>query len=112
MMSFFENFWTQSHEWSSKTFGPPYIRGPLGPIEHLKKEIKEIEADPNDLEEYIDAFFLILDAARRADFTCKQFMTAAFDKLEKNKNRKWPDWRVADPNKAIEHIRDPNGDNP
>lgn len=103
---FFQSFWYAAGQWSNKTFGPPFIRGPQGPIDHLRKELEEVKnADYLNLEEYVDCFFLILDAARRANFTDSEFMEACFNKLEKNSKRTWPDWRKADPNKAIEHQR-------
>lgn len=102
---FFQSLWWGQAIFSNKAFGPPYIRGPKGPIEHLEKEIQEVKADYNNLEEYVDCFLLIIDAARRANFTDAEFMEACFNKLEKNSKRTWPDWRKVDPNKAIEHDR-------
>lgn len=102
---FFDAFWQQAGEWSNETFGPPYIRGPLGPLDHLSKEIEEVKKDPTNITEYVDLFFLVIDAIRRAGFQPLTFEQECWQKLAKNKSRKWPDWRTTDPNKAIEHIR-------
>lgn len=102
---FFVDFWERAGQWSNNTFGPPFRRGPHGPLDHLKKEIEEVLKDPTDIDEYVDCFFLIIDAARRAGKQPVEFMDACWDKLGKNQTRKWPDWRKADPNKAIEHDR-------
>ena len=37
--------------------------------------------------------------------TPEQIAAAIVAKQTKNELRKWPDWRTADPNKAIEHDR-------
>lgn len=106
MIYFFTEFWDECEKWSDQTFGPREVRGPKGPIEHLKKEIIEIEkSDYKDINEFVDAFFLILDAVRRAGFSRSYFMQKCWEKLVENKRRTWPDWRTMDPNKAIEHNR-------
>jgi hypothetical protein len=49
---------------------------------------------------------LALDGAWRSGHDTTDIILAYKNKLEENFKRKWPDWRVMDPNKAIEHIRD------
>lgn len=88
---------------SSKTFGPG--NRTQGVIDHIRKELVEIEAAPDDLEEWIDVITLALDGAWRAGFTPKEIAKGLQVKLTKNEQRQWPDWREADPEKAIEHIR-------
>lgn len=56
----------QQIAWSEATFGPRSERGPVGPLRHLLKELKEIEADPTDIMEWVDASFLVIDASWRA----------------------------------------------
>lgn len=93
----------RQNAFSEKTFGP--AGKTAGVIDHIKKEIKEIEAEPTDLEEWIDLVLLSLDGAWRAGYTPEQTVGMLEYKQTKNENRKWPDWRTATPGKAIEHIR-------
>lgn len=93
--------------WSERTFGPPSKDGNhAGVIDHIRKELVEIEADPRDLEEWIDVVTLAFDGAWRAGYTLEEIVLAYQAKQKKNENRKWPDWRTAEPGKAIEHIKD------
>ena len=157
----FDEFVTRQIEWSWKTFGSPAEgRGPLGPLDHLKKEIVEIEKNPEDVTEWVDAIFLSIDGFHRAggrmysdESTCihpyvlpssldhlkmvlvllteepqnavlwfkalaiavkgyeracgdsDELLMQMFAKQRKNFNRDWPDWRLTDPNKAVEHVK-------
>jgi NTP pyrophosphatase (non-canonical NTP hydrolase) len=95
-------------DWSEKTFGPAEHRGPLGPLKHLAKEaVESQEAIGSDhlLEELADCLFLLIDAAWRSGYWTDDLLGAAYLKLEKNKERTWPDWRKADANAPIEHVR-------
>jgi hypothetical protein len=93
--------------WSQQQFGLDDERGPLGPIRHLKKEAVELEAAPNDPEEYADAFLLLLDASRRAGIGLGALIQAARDKLEINKAREWP---KGSPDQPVEHLSSNDGD--
>ena len=90
-------------EFSARTFGP----GPraAGVIDHIRKELREIEAAPDDLEEWIDVLMLALDGAWRSGATPEQIVAQLVAKQTKNEGRKWPDWRTAPLDKAIEHDR-------
>ena len=88
---------------SEKTFGPGART--RGLVDHIRKELVEIEADPADVSEWIDVIILALDGAWRAGYSPEQIGAALEAKQGKNELRKWPDWRTADPNKAIEHDR-------
>ena len=98
--------------WSRHTFGPD-VRP--GVVDHIRKELKEIEAsDYLDLEEWIDVVILGLDGAWRSlEGTAYTGDLAKADaiismlalKQQKNEHRVWPDWRTADRSKAIEHDR-------
>lgn len=90
-------------EFSLKTFGPGTRTS--GVVDHIRKELREIEQDPLDLEEWIDVIILACDGAWRAGFTAEQVAEQLAAKLAKNMRRQWPDWRTADPGKAIEHVR-------
>lgn len=89
---------------SEKTFGPPDGHNP-GVIDHIRKELDEIEADPSDTEEWIDVIILALDGAWRSGATPSEIAKSLEDKQTKNEKRKWPDWRTCTPGKSIEHIR-------
>lgn len=74
-------------EWSQATFGNV---GPIGPLKHLRREVKEVIAKPHDLSEWADMQFLMWDAQRRADFSDEQITRAMVEKLAVNKSREWP----------------------
>ena len=96
----------RQRDFSIKTFGPPN-NNTCGIIDHICKEIDEVAAtEGKDLSEWIDIVILALDGAWRAGFTPEQIVQGLLDKQAKNESRRWPDWRTAEPGKAIEHIRD------
>lgn len=74
-------------------------------IDHIRKELNEIEARPDDVAEWVDVILLALDGAGRAGFSLEQIAQAIAAKQVKNEARQWPDWQTADPSKAIEHIK-------
>ncbi|WP_371409756.1 DUF550 domain-containing protein [Micromonospora zamorensis] len=88
---------------SEGTFGP----GPRteGVLDHIRKELAEIEAAPDDLSEWVDVVILALDGAWRAGHEPQQIIDAIVAKQAKNEARVWPDWRTAKPGQAIEHDR-------
>jgi hypothetical protein len=88
---------------SLRTFGPG--QRTQGVIDHIRKELREIEKEPADLEEWIDVVMLALDGAWRAGYEPQDIAEKLAEKLIKNESRNWPDWRTSDPDKAIEHIR-------
>lgn len=90
---------------SEKTFGPGLRT--KGVCDHIRKELEEIDNAPTDLEEWVDAIILALDGAWRTGASATEICIAIEAKLSKNEKREWPDWRTADPDKAIEHIRSP-----
>lgn len=91
----------RQRKFSLKAFGPNQT--PQGVIDHIKKELIEIESTPNDIYEWVDLMLLAFDGAMRAGFQPHEITAALDDKLTINENRDWPDWRECDPNKAIEH---------
>lgn len=93
----------RQREWSEKTFGPGMRT--KGVCDHIRRELKEIEAAPDDPQEWIDVVQLALDGAWRAGLSPEQIVGGIIAKQSKNERREWPDWRTADPDKAIEHVR-------
>lgn len=98
---------------SERTFGP--TARTHGIIDHIRKELNEIEQHPGDLEEWIDVALLAFDGAwrcLRADkpeeirhYSPEDVANMLRYKLEKNIERNWPDWREVGQDKAIEHDR-------
>jgi len=89
---------------SARTFGPGRRTGMV--CDHIRKELAEIEAEPDKLEEWIDVILLGLDGAWRTGATPAEILDALRDKQARNEARAWPDWRTQDPNRAILHHRD------
>jgi len=88
--------------WSEETFGPG-VR--LGVLDHIRKELDEVAADPTDLEEWVDVIILGFDGAWRAGHEPQAIIDGIKAKQARNEARSWPDWRTADRDKAIEHVR-------
>jgi hypothetical protein len=94
---------TRQRNWSAKTFGPENRW--KGVVDHIRKELVEIEATPNDLEEWIDVVLLALDGAWRSGATPEQIIAALDGKQRKNEARQWPDWRTVAADAAITHVK-------
>lgn len=93
-------------EFSEKTFGP----GPRtkGVIDHIRRELLEVEKNPDDLYEWIDLMILAIDGAWRAGHSPTKIMIALETKQTINETRSWPDWRTQPEDQAIEHERSEN----
>jgi hypothetical protein len=89
--------------WSERTFGPGSRS--KGIIDHIRKELAEIEANPDDISEWIDVAILALDGAWRAGYSATKIAEALLAKQRKNFARVWPDWRTMSEDHAIEHDR-------
>lgn len=87
-------------DFSIKTFGPGDRT--KGVIDHIRKELKEIE-EAQCLDEWVDVILLALDGAWRCGATPTEICQGIAKKQKINEKRKWPDWRTADKDKAIEH---------
>lgn len=94
----------RQREWSRRTFGPG--RRTAGVVAHIRKELVEIEAAPDDVTEWADVVILALDGAWRAGHEPQAIIDAIKAKQARNEAREWPDWRTADPNGPIEHTRE------
>ncbi|EFG1567604.1 DUF550 domain-containing protein [Escherichia coli] len=88
-------------KWSDSTFG---CVGPIGPLKHLSKEALEAAAEPDDLSEWADMHFLLLDAQRRAGISDAEITAAMEDKLKINMERQWPEPKDGEPRL---HIKEP-----
>lgn len=104
------DLWQQQFEWAQEAFGPG--RRDKGIIAHLRSEIDELEANPDDIFEAIDLIFLAADHALRvlaADGdlqpgrTLEQFWLAKFDK---NRRRSWPKVGPDEPSFHVKGVED------
>lgn len=95
----------QQRTWSLKTFGPGYSIQRI--LDHMRKEIAEVESAPSSeqLGEWVDLILLAFDGAWRSGAGVSDICEAIQRKQQINESREWPDWRVADKDKAIEHVR-------
>lgn len=99
---------------SHATFGPGTRT--VGVVDHIRKELVEVLDGNGDSYEWVDVVILALDGLTRqlafcngarndpqtvADNVCSMII----GKQTRNEARDWPDWRTADPDKAIEHVR-------
>jgi hypothetical protein len=62
-------------------------------------------ADPTDTEEWIDVLILAFDGLMKQGYTEDEIFWKYVAKQTKNQSRKWPDWKLADRSKAVEHVR-------
>jgi len=90
-------------KFSQKTFGPG--KRTKGVIDHIRKELAEVESSPDDIQEWADIIILAFDGAWRAGWEPQDIIDAIIDKQTENENRKWPDWKAFTDGEAIEHIR-------
>lgn len=93
----------RARNFSEKTFGPGAATERI--VNHIRKELDEILADPKDIEEWIDVMILALDGAWRAGFEPEDIVAALAAKQSKNEGRSWPDWRTVAADQPIEHDR-------
>ena len=99
---------------SHATFGPG--ERTRGVIDHIRKELVEVEDAAGESSEWVDVVILALDGLTRrlaycngdrqdpatvAEIACRMIE----GKQSRNEGREWPDWRTAEPGKAIEHSR-------
>jgi hypothetical protein len=99
---------------SHATFG--HGEATEGLIDHIRKELIELEDANGESSEWVDVVLLALDGLTRrlafcngdrkdprevADMACRIIE----GKQTKNEARKWPDFRTVDRSKAIEHIK-------
>lgn len=91
-------------EWSERTFGPGDRTQSV--IAHIRKELKEIEQDPNDIVEWIDVMQLAFDGVRRMGYDIDTILKTYDEKQKINEKRTWPDWRTHPIDQPIEHIKE------
>jgi hypothetical protein len=90
-------------DWQAETFGPRQTLAGLR--NHFDKEWAEIEENPTDLKEWLGLLNLSLSGARLHGYTFEDVASGWPELVAELQARTWPDWRDADPSKAIEHDR-------
>lgn len=95
-------FLNRQKRWSRNTFGDGARTE--GTLRHIEKEIAEVRAAPNDLEEWIDIVILGLDGAWRAGYNASEICVALERKQARNMERTYP---RTDEDTPSEHVREP-----
>lgn len=97
----------RQRQFSLATFGPG--ARVAGVTDHIARELAEVRASGGDLSEWVDVIILGLDGALRSGASPEEIIAAIVAKQTRNEARQWPDWRTADPQAAIEHVRTAEG---
>jgi len=92
----------RQRQWSRATFGEG--KRTLGILAHIRKELAEIDAKPDDLEEWIDVAILALDGYWRHGGEPADLMAHLQAKQDKNMARKWP--APGPDDEPTEHVRE------
>jgi hypothetical protein len=103
---------------SRATFGPGERRA--GVIDHIRRELVEVERAEEAATEWVDVVILALDGLTRRLVECGWDHNEAAEKAcrmivqkqTRNERRDWPDWRTAAPDQAIEHVRNTEDEGP
>lgn len=104
MTAMFETGLVTAHrEWSDETFGDKSVKGPIGPLKHLSKEALEAAAQPDDIFEFADCAFLLLDSLHRAGFSFDDLNRAMREKLDVLKGRDYSTNQVRGSDEAVQH---------
>ena len=69
-------------------------------LTHLRRELDEIEADPNNTEEWADAFLLFMHGLRERGFDIHILLIALEKKFAINQAREWGE---PDEHGVVEH---------
>lgn len=104
---------------SHSTFGPGTRTN--GVIDHIRKELVEVEQSGGSSDEWVDVVILALDGLTRQLAYCRGFRddphkvadaacAMIVGKQTRNEARNWPDWRGQSADKAIEHVRNPSSE--
>lgn len=99
---------------SHATFGPG--ERTQGVSDHIRKELVEVAEANGEASEWVDVVILALDGLTRRiafvngerkdpEIVAQMACSMIRNKQTKNEARQWPNWRDADPNKAIEHSK-------
>jgi len=101
LSDFLLNYVFAQRLWSSETFGPG--RRTLGITAHIRKELAEIEADPDDVREWIDLVILAFDGFWRHGGKPEELAEMLEAKQRINFERNWPPIQPQD--HPTEHLK-------
>ena len=101
-MMFITTYLTRQRVWSRQTFGQG--RRTIGICAHITKELAEIQADPDDVREWIDVIILALDGFWRHGGKPEELAEMLEAKQRVNFERAWPA-EVLPQDVTTEHLR-------
>ncbi len=87
--------------WSDSIFGTG--RRTLGVTNHIRKELAEIEADPDDVREWIDVIILAINGYTRHGGKPEELAEMLEAKQRVNFERAWPAMQPED--QPMEHLK-------
>lgn len=106
MTSTFEHEWNilqaEISEWGDATFPNHTVHTRM---EHLRREIKEIEASPNDVFEYADVMLIFLHQMQKQNISMQDLLSTCWEKFHIVKRR---EWGTPDEHGVVEHERGEN----
>jgi hypothetical protein len=101
-MNDIERYLADQKQWSTKTFGSG--KRTKGILQHIRKELAEIESKPDDLMEWIDVMILAMDGFWRHGGSPNHLIHYLNAKQRTNFMRDWP--KPVSEDEAVEHIRE------
>jgi len=90
-------------DWSEQTFGNG--QRTIGITKHIAKELEEIKAKPDDIEEWIDVIILAIDGAWRAGWSAEDIVDNLVLKQKINISRDWPPVGTVSEDQPSEHLK-------
>lgn len=93
-----ETFWRMT-DWAEQNF-PQRTNHSI--LTHMRREIDEIEAHPDDIEEWADVLLLFMHGMRERGINSTQLTHALEEKFAKNQARKWG---KPDEHGVVEHVK-------
>lgn len=102
MMHRLRKFQHDTFQWAKATFPEATTETCFN---HLKREIKEILADPSDMTEWADGLMLYLQAASYSGVNVDELLPYMQDKFAVNKQR---DWGKKDNEGVYQHVEPAN----
>ena len=100
-LPWFVEYLIAQSNWSRMVFGNG--RRTIGICEHIKKELAEIQADPDDVRQWIDVMILALDGYWRHGGKPDELAEMLEAKQRVNFERAWP--AVQPEDQPTEHLR-------